>query len=56
MRARHALDTRDAENSEEGGRNDRTIHDNSAGSSVRKSRASVGVRTECSVRRTGRVE
>jgi hypothetical protein len=34
MRARHALDTRDAKNSEEGGKNDRTMHDNPAGRSV----------------------
>jgi hypothetical protein len=54
--ARQDLETRDARARVEKGRKLRTWETSSGGRSVRKSRARVGVRTECRVRRTGRGE
>lgn len=50
--ARHALDTLDARARSGNDRKLRTRETSSGGRRVRKSLASVGVRTECSVRRT----
>lgn len=54
--ARQALETRDARASVGNGRKLSTWETSSGGRRVRKSRASVGVKTECRVRRTGRGE
>lgn len=53
MMARQDLETREARVRVENGRKDNMCETSSGGSRVKKSRANVGVRTECRVRRTG---
>ena len=56
MIVRHDRETREARTTVENGRKLNICDTSSGGRRVRKSRASVGVRTECKVRKTGKGE